>query len=96
MTTGGIEEANEFVKQTLNQLNYEQEEFKSYSKEELVVESHMISDNCESNENVSCDSLHGSDDVDIFEFTVSGGDLSDSSELRPGSKIVAIIGTIFN
>ena len=43
LTTGGIDEANEFVKPTLNQLNYEKEE-KSYSKEDLVVESHMISD----------------------------------------------------
>ena len=79
LTAGGIDEANEFVKQTLNQLNYEQEE-KSYSKEDLVVESHMSSDNCESNETFSCDSLHGSDDVDIYEFTVSGGALSDAQD----------------
>ena len=78
-TAGGIDEANEFVKQTLNQLNYEQEE-KSYSKEDLVVESHMSSDNCESNENFSCASLHGSDDVDIYEFTVNRGALSDAQE----------------
>ena len=80
LTTGGIDEANEFVKQTLNQLNYEQEE-KSYSKEDPVVESHMISDNCcKSNENFSCDSLHGSVDVDIYEFTVSGGAPSDAQD----------------
>ena len=43
LTTGGIDKVNEFVKHTLNQSNYEQEE-NSYSKEDLVVESHMISD----------------------------------------------------
>ena len=80
LTTGRMDKSNEFVKQTLNQLNYEQEE-KSYLKEDpVLVESDMISDNCEANENVSCDSLYGSDDVDIYEFTDSGGALSDAQE----------------
>lgn len=79
LTKRGISKSNEFVKQTLNQLNYEQEE-KSYSKQDPVVESNMISDNCKLNENVSCDSLYGSDDVDIYEFTDSGGALSDVQE----------------
>ena len=79
LTTGGINEANEFVKQTFNELNCELEE-KSCSKEDPEVGSDMISDNCESNENVSCDSLHRSDDVDIYEFTVSAGALSDAQD----------------
>lgn len=45
LTSGGINKSNEFVKQNLNQLNYEQKE-KSYSKEDPAVESDMISDNC--------------------------------------------------
>lgn len=79
LTSGGINKSNEFVKQNLNQLNYEQEE-KSYSKEDPAVESDMISDNCESNKNGSCDSLCESDEVDIYEFTVSEGAVSDAQE----------------
>ena len=79
LITRGINKSNEFGKQTLNQLNYEQEE-KSYSKEDPVVGSDMITDNCKSNENVSCDSLNGSDDVDIYEFTENRGTLSDAQE----------------
>lgn len=81
LTTRGISKSNEFVEGTFNQLNFEQEE-KRYSKEEPVVGSDTISDtgNCKSNDNVRCDSLYGSDDVDIYEFTDSGSALSNEQE----------------
>ena len=85
LTSGGINKSIEFVKPTFNQFNYGREG-KSYSEEDPVGESDIKSDNCELNENGSCDSLHGSDDVDIYEFTVSGGALSDAQESMNTSK----------
>lgn len=79
MTTGGIVKSNEFVNQTFNQSNHEQDE-KSNSKENPVVESEMIFDDCVSNGNVSCDLLYESDDVDIYEFTDSGSSLCNMQE----------------
>ena len=79
LTTRGIVKVNEFVKQTFSQSNHKQEE-KSYSNEDPVAESSMTFDNCKSNESVGYDSPHESDDVDIYEFTDSGGALSDTQE----------------
>ena len=80
-TSKGITKSNDFVKQTCDQMNCAQD-IKSRSKETQVGQSDEILDDhiFVSTESDNCDSLDGTDDVDIYEFMDSTSALSDAQE----------------